>query len=128
VHKRLQFWLMQELGGREPKLFVDEDNIETGDRWPDSLRDALKASRCMVCVWSPSYFQSSWCVSEWRRFLARERRLNLHSHGLIAPLRFHDGEHFPEEAGPSNGPTSRHSRRRCPPSGPATEPSNSRTG
>jgi TIR domain-containing protein len=98
VHKRLQFWLMQELGGREPKLFVDEDSIETADRWPEKLREALRLSRCMVCVWSPSYFQSRWCVSEWRSFLARERLLNLQSHGLIAPIRFHDGEHFPEEA------------------------------
>ena len=98
VRARLRFWLTQELGGREPELFVDEDSIETGDRWPDKLRQALRLSKCMVCVWSPSYFQSSWCVSEWRSFLARERRLNLQPHGLIAPMRFHDGEHFPEEA------------------------------
>jgi TIR domain len=98
VYKRLQYWLMQELGGREATLFVDEDRIETGDRWPEKLRQALKLSRCMVCVWSPSYFQSSWCVSEWKSFLAREQRLQMESHGLIVPLRFHDGEHFPEEA------------------------------
>lgn len=98
VHTRLKFWLMQELGGQEPNLFVDEDCIETGDRWPEKLREALRLSRCMVCVWSPSYFQSSWCVSEWRSFLARERRLNMKPHGLIAPMRFHDGDHFPEEA------------------------------
>jgi hypothetical protein len=98
VHTRLKFWLTEERGGREAKLFVDEDSIEVGDRWPDKLKEALRLSRCMVCVWSPSYFQSSWCVSEWKSFLARERRLNMQSHGLIAPMRFHDGEHFPEEA------------------------------
>jgi hypothetical protein len=98
VRARLMFWLTQELGGREPELFVDEDGIETGDRWPDTLRQALRLSRCMVCVWSPSYFQSRWCVSEWKSFLARERLLGPQSHGLIAPMRFHDGEHFPEEA------------------------------
>jgi hypothetical protein len=97
VHRRLQFWLSQEVG-RETSLFVDEDCIETGDRWPERLQESLKLSRCMVCVWSPLYFQSDWCVSEWRSFLAREKRLNLTSHGLIAPVRFHDGEHFPEEA------------------------------
>jgi len=52
----------------------------------------------MVGVWSPSYFQSNWCVSEWSSFRERETRLGLASHGLIAPLRFHDGEHFPQEA------------------------------
>jgi|ERR1700728_349927 len=88
VHTRLKFWLTQEIAVREAKLFVDEDCIDVGDRWPAHLKQAVQVSRCMVCVWSPSYFQSSWCVSEWASF--RER--------LIAPMRFHDGEHFPEEA------------------------------
>src|SRR5215469_7664187 len=77
VHRRLQFWLTEELGGREAKLFMDEDTIEVGDRWPEKLRDGIRFSRCMVCVWSASYFQSDWCVSEWKSFLAREQRLNM---------------------------------------------------
>jgi len=98
VSSRLQFWLSQELGVRDAKMFVDEDSIEVGDRWPEKLKEALKLSRCMVCIWSPSYFQSSWCVSEWRSFLERERMTGMQTHGLIAPMKFHDGEHFPEEA------------------------------
>ena len=97
VHQRLRFWLSEELN-RDATLFVDEDCIETGDRWPQSLRDALAASRCMVCVWSPSYFRSTWCISEWASFREREKRLAIDPHGLIAPLRYHDGEHFPQEA------------------------------
>jgi TIR domain len=97
VHDRLKLWLSEEIN-RDAELFIDEDNIETGDRWPEKLREALKGSRCMVCLWSPSYFRSNWCVSEWKSFLEREKRLKLISHGLILPLRFHDGEHFPEEA------------------------------
>jgi hypothetical protein len=98
VHTRLKYWITQELGKGEARLFVDDESIETGARWPEKLRDALRLSKCMVCVWSPWYFQSSWCVSEWRSFLEREKRLNMTSHGLIAPMRFHDGEHFPDEA------------------------------
>jgi hypothetical protein len=98
VHKRLQLWLQEEIPDREVKVFVDEDNIETGDCWPEKLKDALKLSRCMVCVWSPSYFRSSWCVSEWMSFLEREKRIKVRSHGLIAPIKFHDGEHFRVEA------------------------------
>jgi len=97
VHQRLKFWLNEEMD-REALLFMDEECIETGDRWPQKLRDALRASRCMVSVWSPSYFRSSWCVSEWASFREREARLGLESHALIAPLRFHDGEHFPQDA------------------------------
>lgn len=98
VSQRLTLWLTEELGGIPARVFVDESCIEIGDKWPDSIKHALKHSRCMVCVWSPSYFQSPWCVSEWRSFLAREKILRMEPHGLIAPLKFHDGEHFPAEA------------------------------
>jgi hypothetical protein len=98
VHARLELWLQEEIPDREVKLFVDEDNIETGDRWPEKLKEALKRSRCMVPLWSSSYFRSDWCVSEWASFREREKRLQMTSHGLIAPLRFHEGEHFPKEA------------------------------
>jgi hypothetical protein len=98
VVSRLRFWLTQELSVPEATLFCDQDSIEVGDRWPESLRSALASSRCMVAIWSPSYFQSAWCVSEWRSFLAREKQLSLSAHGLIAPVRYHDGEHFPVEA------------------------------
>jgi hypothetical protein len=79
-------------------MFVDVETIEIGNRWPDKLKEALGLSRCMVSVWSPLYFQSSWCVSEWRSFMEREKSANMVSHGLIAPVCFHDGEHFPPEA------------------------------
>jgi hypothetical protein len=97
VENRLKFWLTQELG-QAARIFLDRECIEVGDQWPECLRAAIRTSRCLVCIWSPSYFQSSWCVSEWRSFLAREQKLGLEAHGLIAPVRFHDGEYFPEEA------------------------------
>jgi hypothetical protein len=98
VSQRLKLWLTEELGGRQAEMFIDETCIEVGDKWPDAIKDALKHSRCMICVWSPSYFRSSWCVSEWKSFLKRERILKIEAHGLIAPLKFHDGEHFPQKA------------------------------
>jgi|HubBroStandDraft_1064217.scaffolds.fasta_scaffold21175_2 hypothetical protein len=98
VQARLKYWLTQELAVPEAQVFMDEGCIEIGDRWPERLKDGIRLSRCMVAVWSPLYFQSSWCISEWESFRQRERQLNLQSHGLIAPMRFHDGEHFPEEA------------------------------
>lgn len=98
VAGRIEFWLSQELGGTPASVFFDRESIETGDRWPNRLRDAVRSSRCLVCIWCPSYFQSSWCVSEWRSFRAREERLGLAAHGLIVPAKFHDGEYFPREA------------------------------
>jgi hypothetical protein len=95
---RLRYWLSQELGGKPSNIFWDSDGIDIGDRWPDVLRSAMKRSRCLVALWSPMYFQSGWCVSEWTSFRERERQLGLATHGLIAPVRYHDGEHFPREA------------------------------
>ena len=95
VKDRLVHWLTQEMGGRRIDCFMDEQ-IHTGEHWPDSLQQALLHSRCLVTVWSPEYFHSNWCVSEWRNFLEREKLLQ--GTCLIAPVRYHDGEHFPPEA------------------------------
>ena len=98
VYGLLNHWLQEEIPDRDVRIFVDEDDIDPGERWPEKLRDALRHSRCMVCVWTPSYFRSDWCVSEWQSFREREKRLSMVSHGLIAPMRYHDGEHFPKDA------------------------------
>jgi hypothetical protein len=97
VQEYLKLWLSEEIG-RSAQIFFDLELLETGDRWPDKLKAGLKQSRCMVSVWSPLYFQSGWCLSEWKSFLNRETRANLGPHGLIAPVRFHDGDRFPVEA------------------------------
>ena len=97
VAGKLRYWVSQELN-REVRMFVDEDDILTGQKWPRRLQEALQRSSCMICVWSPMYFQSDWCFSEWRSFREREKLLELQAHDLIAPLKYHDGEHFPDEA------------------------------
>jgi hypothetical protein len=95
--KQLASWL-GESAPFEPRIFID-DQIETGAEWPMQLRAALRRSCVLVCVWSPSYFRSPWCVAELETMRERERRLNLRTEaapqGLIFPVRFHDGEHFP---------------------------------
>ena len=97
IQELLRLWLSQEMGA-PMKMFVDVNTIEVGEKWPETIKLGLQRSKCMVGVWSPLYFQSPWCVSEWRSFLAREKTLDLDSHGLIAPIRFHDGDSFPHEA------------------------------
>lgn len=98
VVKRLKFWLSQELNKAEASIFFDTTSIDVGDRWPDAIREAVKLSRCMVGIWSPMYFQSTWCVSEFKSFRAREDAVGVKIGGLIAPIKYHDGIHFPEEA------------------------------
>ena len=64
-------------------------------RWQEKLSSALKQSRCIICLWSPLYFQSKYCVSEWRTFL--EREMQAHAE-LVMPASYFDGESFPPTA------------------------------
>ncbi len=85
----------------EPKIFIDLKQIETGAAWPLTLKNALKTSRCLMPVWSEDYFRSTWCMAEWKTFVARERLLEVQEdqdERLIYPVRFFGGDYFPEEA------------------------------
>ena len=95
VKNKLAFWLRQELGKQDVRIFFDSKEIRTGDQWRTTIADALKRSRCIICVWSPLYFQSKWCVSEWKTFEARGQTFKK---DLIVPASFFDGEHFPKKA------------------------------
>ena len=101
VLDRVEYWLRQELGGERVGIFFDEESIEVGDNWPDEIRDALLSSKCLLPVWSPEYFRSTWCVAEWRSFLRREKLISDRgqtTYRLIVPIKFHDGHWFPAEA------------------------------
>ncbi|WP_082152751.1 toll/interleukin-1 receptor domain-containing protein [Candidatus Rhodobacter oscarellae] len=94
LKNKIEFWLSHELG-RQANIFLDTEDIQTGSRWRSRIAGALSESRCLVCIWSPMYFQSKWCVAEWRTFEEREARLNC---DLVIPARFHDGRHYPQAA------------------------------
>ena len=101
VASKLEFWLRKELNKPEVSIFIDTEDIETGERWRMKIEDSLKKSKCLVALLSPDYFHSPWCVSEWQTFVAREKileELGITVGGLIVPAIYHDGEHFPKEA------------------------------
>ncbi len=85
----------------DSRIFVDKD-METGVKWPEELQMNLRASKCLVAVWSPQYFRSAWCMAEWKSMLKREEQLGLktpeNTRGLVYPIVFSDGNHFPQEA------------------------------
>ncbi len=95
VKNKLEFWLRQELQKLKVRIFFDTEEIRTGMRWRQKISDSLKQSRCIVCFWSPLYFQSKWCVSEWMTFVEREK---LSSSELVMPAAYFDGESFPPKA------------------------------
>lgn len=94
VADKLKHWVGSTIGRAE--IFVDMSSIPVGSRWPDDIQNALQESKCLVTVWSPDYFRSAWCLSEWRSFVERENRLG--KVPLIAPIKYSDGECFPDEA------------------------------
>jgi TIR domain len=96
VKNKLAFWVKQEPGvGTSVRFFFDSEDIRNGMRWRQKLGFALKSSRALVCIWSPQYFRSKWCLSEWKTFTAREQMGNW---DLVAPASFFDGENFPRDA------------------------------
>lgn len=81
--------------GRKPIIFVDQA-LNAGAMWPTELREAVACSRCMLAVWSPSYFQSEWCRYECQAILARSAGRN--SSCSLVPIVVSDGESFPPYA------------------------------
>jgi hypothetical protein len=95
VKEKLRLWLRMDLNQDDVAIFFDTEDIKTGQRWRTKLEAALKGSKCAVCIWSPLYFKSKWCMSEWMTFEQRGRNLGA---DLVVPARFHDGEHYPQAA------------------------------
>jgi hypothetical protein len=84
---------------QEVNLFVDRYEIYSGDAWPERIKNALAHSKCMVAIWSPAYFNSTWCKLECNVMLQREKQLGYRTinnpTGLVIPVNVFDGEHFP---------------------------------
>lgn len=95
----LKSWLAQSLP-YEPTFFIDTDEIEVGDEWPERLQSALARSRVLLAVLSPDYFRSAWCIPEWNWIRSREKQFNLRDQGrggIVYALQFSDGEHYPQD-------------------------------
>jgi TIR domain len=87
--------LHEEVGNRI-EVFKDTDNIVYGAALPESLKDALAHSKCMISIITlPYFFDSVWCPTEFSAMLFREDALELRKDknhtGLIFPIIFVDG-------------------------------------
>ena len=54
-------------------VFFDVEGIDGGVTFPDVIDQALRKSRAILCVWSPTYFQRPWCLIECRNAKAQNR-------------------------------------------------------
>ena len=92
-------WHLEGGLGYPPEIFIDRTGISSGDSWPLRLKQALGYSKCLVPMWSPSYFKSKWCMMECNHMLNRENILGYRTlskpTGLIIPVNVSDGKGFP---------------------------------
>ena len=82
--------------------FIDEE-IQPGAIWEERIRGKLMVSKVALCIWSPSYFQSDWCMAEWK---SMERRQELLTNArpefadspVLFPVIYSNGDYFPPDA------------------------------
>lgn len=102
LYETLEPLLKNELNQSEVRIFMDKEEIRTGDEWSNRIKRALVRSRCLVPVFIPNYFHSEWCVRELSVLLHRQTALKYNTlnnpSGLVLPIHLFDGEHFPELA------------------------------
>jgi hypothetical protein len=119
VKDQLHHWLKNSNDGGDGRIFFDTTEIKTGDIWVERLKHALLHSKTLVCIWSPDYFRSRYCRSEWMTFEARiaylqtkyelERKEAVAAgkpepkpppsvSSLVVGASYHDGKRFPDRA------------------------------
>ena len=58
------------------KVWLDQWQIPIGGSLANAVGEAIKASRFLLIIMSPDYFQSAWTVQEWQYSLAEEVSTN----------------------------------------------------
>ncbi|WP_428666633.1 toll/interleukin-1 receptor domain-containing protein [Runella sp.] len=66
-HDRLSI-LLTNLLGRKARIWRD-NRLQVGAPFNDEIYDKLSKSKVFLCVTSPAYIQSKWCLNELREFL-----------------------------------------------------------
>eukprot|EP01018_Ginkgo_biloba_P020480 Gb_00984 [translate_table: standard] len=52
------------LDDRRVPAFFDREELETGNPFPDAIRQAIASSTVHIAIFSPRYSESSWCLRE----------------------------------------------------------------
>lgn len=99
-------WAFQDCMGRKPIVyfakFTADDESSVGSIL--EYKKELAYSRCVIPMWSPSYFELEWAIYECYVMLEREKLLGYRTieknQGLVLPVLVCDGEgnSFPEVA------------------------------
>lgn len=77
--------------GKPFEIFIDHNDIKTGEDWQRRIVESLNAATFFIPVVSPSFLQSEQCRNELKCFLKREARLERKD--LIFPI-YYLGKHL----------------------------------
>lgn len=83
IHQVMQNRLVPYLG-EDVEIFLDTDDIKTGDDWPERLQQALDAANYLIPILSPNFFKSDYCRRELERFFEKEDELNRYD--MVLPV------------------------------------------
>lgn len=72
TRKNIISHLHKELVRQGIRTFKDDETLETGDRFPERLREAINTSRFAIVVISKNYATSRWCLEELRMIMKLE--------------------------------------------------------
>nr|KAJ0193659.1 hypothetical protein LSAT_V11C800435180 [Lactuca sativa] len=68
--------LYQALVNENISTFLDEEEVETGEKLKPELERAIKGSRASIIVLSKNYASSTWCLDELMMILEQRRDSN----------------------------------------------------
>lgn len=83
------------------RIFFDARELKPGQNWEEKIISSHLGSCCLVPIWLPPYFQSKWCMAEWKNMQKREQEINQREGRvvlLVYPIVFAGGKSLPEHA------------------------------
>jgi F-box protein 11 len=70
--------------GEEFPIFQDRKDIKWGQNWKERIENTLDEVTFLIPIITPSFFTSTPCCDEFKRFIEREKKLNRND--LILPV------------------------------------------
>jgi hypothetical protein len=77
------------------RVFLDVRTVRPGMAVDQTVQDALRDSKVLLAVFSPQYFDSGWCLTEFHTMLDRQNSTGQH---IIYPLAVWDGNKYSADA------------------------------
>ncbi|MGI9494181.1 MAG: toll/interleukin-1 receptor domain-containing protein, partial [Geminicoccaceae bacterium] len=71
LHEEIQMAVARKSAG-QIKIFLDKENIKTGDDWENVLRDHLEKADVLIPILTPNYFSRDWCRIELGHFIDKD--------------------------------------------------------